>query len=320
MLKNISISKKIHVPLILLLILSTVTIIIYSLVSLKKIKKEVYAQVNKDLKSFYNLKMNAKKDVGITNAIALANNSAVIKALKTNNRKLAFNELKRILKEYKKYTKFKNIKIHIHTKDMHSFLRVWKPNKYGDDLSSFRKTIVWVHNHKKPLVAIELGRAGLVLRGISPVFDKNDKYIGSLEFMQGLNSIAKDLKKENIYFIVAFDKKYLNIAKFLKKAKPIAQNYVVALKANAYDETFYNSLKNIHLSPEIKSNKFYSISIPIKDFSGNVVAYAIIGKSNKSINSIMKRNENVLIMQLLIMIMADIVVLIILIFMMNNMC
>ena len=318
MLKNISISKKVHIPLIFLILLSTVTIIIYSLLNLKNIQKEVYSQVKTDLKSFYKVKMDAKKDVGITNAIAFANNSLIITALKTNNRKLALDELKKVLNKYKKYTKFKNIKIHIHTKDVHSFLRVWKPNKYGDDLSSFRKTIVWVKNNKKPLVAIELGRAGLVLRGIAPVFDNNHNYIGSLEFMQGLNSIAKDLKKEHIYFIVAFDKKYLNIAKFLKNASPIAKNYVVALKRGAYNEDYYNDLKNIKLSSEIKTKNFYSISIPIKDFSGRTVAYAIIGKSNKDINALIKQNENILLIQLLIMILSDILVLVILILIMNK--
>ena len=309
--KNLSISKKIHYPLIAAIIIGIVIMIIISYNSTQNIKKEIFHNTKEDLISLFKLKMEAKKDVGITNAISIAQNTAVIEALKTGDRKIALKALKKLTEEYKKYTKFKNIKIHIHTSDLHSFLRVWKPNKYGDDLSGFRKTIVWVKEHKKPLVAIELGRAGLVLRGLSPVFDDN-RYIGSVEFMQGLNSIAKDLKKQHIYTLIIFNKKYLNIAKFLKSAPEIMNNYVMALKKSAYDESFYNDLKNKTLQKIIKTDKYYCVSIPINDFSGNTVAYAILGKPLNLIQGAIKTSEKSLIYQLAAMLIIDILIVVIL--------
>jgi methyl-accepting chemotaxis protein len=95
----------------------------------------------------------------------------------------------------------------------------------------------------------------LIIRGLAPVIDKNNTLLGSLEIMQGLNSIATYLKKEGIYFIVAFEKKYLNIAKFLKNADIIAKNYGVALKKGVYDKNFYNELKNVKLK---KRNPYFS--------------------------------------------------------------
>jgi len=311
MLKNLSLSKKIFLPLIFVTLISVISIMFYGYYNLNETKKEIYKQVRENLRTIYNIKLNEKKDVGITNAIAISNDSVIKKALKTNNRSLALKELKPLIKEYKKYTKFKNIKIHIHTKDAHSFLRVWKPDKFGDDLSSFRKTILWVKENKKPLVAIELGRAGLVLRSLAPIFDENKNYIGSLEFMQGLNSIAKDLKKEKTYFLVAFDKKYLNIATFLKNAKEIDDGYVVALKNGAYDEKFYQDLKNAEIKPVIETENFYAISIPIKDFNGNVVAYAIIGKSKQDINSLLAQKKEEIIANTLITIISGLIILII---------
>ena len=47
------------------------------------------------------------------------------------------------------------------------------------------------------MAAIEIGRAGLVLRGLSPIIANGD-YLGSVEFMQGLNSIIRDGKKKDI--------------------------------------------------------------------------------------------------------------------------
>jgi len=306
-----SIAKKIYISLISSIILGFLIVFVINYFSIKSIEKKVYINTNQELIDIFNMKMQAKKDVGITNAITISNNYYVVKALKTNNRKLALNSLKKMLKEYKKYTKFHNIKIHIHTADIHSFLRVWKPNKYGDDLSAFRKTLVWVKEHKKPLVAIELGRAGLVLRGISPVIE-NNKYLGSIEFIQGLNSISKDLMKKNIYVLIAFKKQYLNIAKFLKSAPIIMQDYVLGLKKGAYSEDFYNDIKDLKLKKEIISSKYYATISPIKDFNGNIVAYAILGKKLDDIEGVVYQSTQALLKQIIIMAIVDIFMLIVL--------
>jgi methyl-accepting chemotaxis protein len=310
--KDLSISKKIHYPLIGGIVLGIVIMIIISYYSIQNIKKEVYTNVKNELVRVFKIKMQAKKDVGLTNAITLAHNTAIIKSLETGNRKIALNVLKSLLNDYKKYTKFKNIKIHIHTANLHSFLRVWKPNKYGDDLSGFRKTIVWIKEHRKPLVAIELGRAGLVLRGLSPIFDNNNNYIGSVEFMQGLNSIAKDLLKQHIHCLIIFKKQYLNIATFLKNAPVIMQNYVLALKKGAYDNEFYQELKNHPFKKFFISSNYYVISIPIKDFSGNIVAYALLAKQLKEINAVIQANIDTLIYQLIAMFIIDILIVVLL--------
>ncbi len=119
----------------------------------------------------------------------------------------------------KEFTKFKNIKVHVHTKDNHSFLRIWKLDKYGDDLSSFRHSIVKVNQTKQAVNTFELGKAGLSLRSVVPVVDKDGTHLGSLEFMQGLNSVAKEFDKTISSCIVfAFSKILLlpNICVVLK--------------------------------------------------------------------------------------------------------
>ncbi|MDH5734691.1 MAG: methyl-accepting chemotaxis protein [Gammaproteobacteria bacterium] len=68
-----------------------------------------------------------------------------------------------------------------HTPPAISFLRLHKPEKFGDDLSSFRKTVVATNANKKNIVGLEKGVAGLGIRGISPVFYQGN-HIGSVEF------------------------------------------------------------------------------------------------------------------------------------------
>jgi len=68
-----------------------------------------------------------------------------------------------------------------HTPPATSFLRAHKPQKFGDDLSSFRKTVVKTNELKQPVSGLEKGVAGLGIRGLAPVF-YNGKHIGSVEF------------------------------------------------------------------------------------------------------------------------------------------
>lgn len=62
-----------------------------------------------------------------------------------------------------------------------SFLRVHKPEKFGDDLSGFRNTVLKVNNEKIATKGLEVGVAGLGMRGVAPIADAKG-HIGSVEF------------------------------------------------------------------------------------------------------------------------------------------
>jgi len=62
-----------------------------------------------------------------------------------------------------------------------SFLRLHKPEKFDDDLSSIRQTVVEVNRTKKPISGIEKGVAGFGIRGVVPVA-MDGSHIGSVEF------------------------------------------------------------------------------------------------------------------------------------------
>ena len=56
-----------------------------------------------------------------------------------------------------------------HTPPATSFLRVHQPAKFGDDLSSFRKTVIDANQEHKVVVGLEGGLAGLGIRGVVPI-------------------------------------------------------------------------------------------------------------------------------------------------------
>ncbi len=90
----------------------------------------------------------------------------------------------------------RDIKVHFHVPPGKSFLRLWKPQKFGDDISSFRQTVVDVLQKGKPVYGIEAGRAGLAIRGVAPIFWGGSKTpVGSVEVLSSLNAVADAISR-----------------------------------------------------------------------------------------------------------------------------
>jgi len=320
MFSNMSISKKIHVPLIASIIIGFVIILGNYFYSIDAMKKDVYQSEKKSLRLVYNNSMAGKKNVGLTNAINISKNYNVIRSLKENNRDIAIKGISSLSKEFKESTNYKNIKVHIHDKNIHSFLRAWKPEKYGDDLSGFRQTVVQIKETKKPIVDIELGRAGLVLRGLSPVID-NGEYLGSVEFMQGLNSVIKSARKKYGYeMAIVMKDEFLSTATALEKAPKVGK-YVLAVKESNVNKDFFNDLKNFNLADTKNyqmDHKYFIVSEPIKDFSGKVVGYAVIGETIAKVEHMVLKSEDSLLRQVYIMLAVDAFILLFLILVINK--
>jgi len=309
---NLTISQKIHIPLILSITIGFIIIMVNYYYSVDEMKNETYATQENSLRTVYKEAIEGKYSIGITNAINISKNYDVVRALKEDDREIAISGLNSISQEFKSSTNYKNIKIHIHDADVKSFLRAWKPKKFGDDLKSFRKTIVSVKATKKPLVAIELGRAGLVLRGLAPVMNSGE-YLGSVEFMQGLNSVVKGAKEAHGYdMAIVMKNSYLSTAKSLEGA-PKVGNYRLAVKEGIVDKDFLNDLKNIEIS-QIEgytiTDKYFIVSAPIVDFSNNVVGYALSANKISNVNSVISKSEDSLVRQVYIMALLDLFILV----------
>ena len=94
--------------------------------------------------------------------------------------------------------------IHFHVPPARSLLRCWDGTG-GEDLSSFRGTILQVSENKEPLMGIEVDRSGIFIRGISPIFSTNGEFAGSVEYFFPFSEINQYLTSEN-YEIAFFIK------------------------------------------------------------------------------------------------------------------
>ncbi|MEA3554276.1 MAG: cache domain-containing protein, partial [Campylobacterota bacterium] len=261
---------------VLLISLFGTGFIIYQL---DKATQTVYESIVKALQTQIKTKEMAKGKIGMATAVAIANDHDMKTALISNKRDKIVTDIQRLTKTFKDGTPFKKVKVHVHTKDVKSFVRSWKPSKFGDDLSSFRDTILSVKSTQKPLFAIEVGRAGLVIRGLSPVFDDDNNYIGSVEVIQGLNSVVKSLAKEKTELLILMDEKFKRGNALTSESK--VQNYYIS--QSTIVDHFVESVNSLDLEI-LKTQGFVSssthlfVSAPIKDLKGNVVGMYVMAK------------------------------------------
>jgi methyl-accepting chemotaxis protein len=311
-----TIAQKVHVPLIASIVIGFIVVLINYWTSVDQIREDIYSSQSKEMKTIFDEAIEAKNSVGITNAIGISKNSVVVNGLINNDREGTLKSLKSLSNEYKEHTKFGNVKIHVHDKDVHSFIRVWKPEKYGDDLTSFRKTILMVKETKKPLVAIEVGVGGLELRGIAPIISGGE-YVGSVEFMQGLNSVITDLRKNfGTEIVIALDNRFLEHALELHDAPKIGKSFTLAVKEDIVDKGFLAELRTAEFDPKAASfttESYYVTPIVIKDFSGEAVGYAFSAKKLETVENLINQSEDSLLRQVIIMTVMDGVILILLI-------
>ncbi len=210
--------------------------------------------------------------------------------------KLMVSDYMQSMKNITRYTDALNI--HFHKPPAKSFLRTWRPKgdgDGGDDLSSFRFSVLKISQTQTPVKGIEIGRGGFVIRGISPIFHEN-KYIGSAESLFPFNQlISQMVLAENEHLMVFLDDESAEIAWRLQENEKVG-SYTFVTSDQVYD---ISSIEEDHLQAG-QTNPFFEIkdkqaisAFPLPDFNGEpcgVVYYSkdldeIIAGENKAMIS-----------------------------------
>ena len=97
------------------------------------------------------------------------------------NKNIIREELfKKLSVKYKQLKNYNLKQLHFHLPDNVSFLRMHRPNKFGDDLTNIRQTVMYVNENKKYIEGFEEGRIFNGFRFVYPLSFDN-KHIGSVE-------------------------------------------------------------------------------------------------------------------------------------------
>jgi len=270
------IENKITIIFSTLFVLLTLSVLVYFFNDYLNYENEskVKAQMDLYLKDLTG-KIKDKRDIVLTAAVLLAKDNDVQACLSKKSRINCTGHLKKVQMTFNNLSFSKNIKIHVHTKDLKSFFRLWElgENK-NDSLSSFRESLLLVKDTKKELSGVEIGRSSMLLRGISPVLDK-DEYLGSIEVITDFNSIASSYRKIGINFYVLMHKRYRDIVNKVSFGKDNkVGDFLVINELNSR----VNSLENINFKGTnyIKKENFYILYTPVFDITGNEIGYYVL--------------------------------------------
>ena len=108
----------------------------------------------------------------------------------------------------KKYNDINDLgfrQLQYHLSNNHSFLRMHGLLKFGDDLSHVRYSVKQVNKTLKPVYGFEEGRLVNGFRFVYPIFDKQNKHLGSAEISITSSSFIKRVKKayhSDVHFII----------------------------------------------------------------------------------------------------------------------
>jgi len=196
--------------------------------------------------------LNFEKRYALSLSLFISQNQTIKKALHVKNQQMALDEIDKFTNDIQKSAGIDNIEIQVHTKNLEAFARNWDNSNYmGVKLGAFRKGLVKVKKTKKPFVSIELGKR-LNIKAISPIFDENREFIGSIEIIMNFKNVEKRLKKFDLKMLALLDKKFINIAIDLKNHQRVSEYYVVG---KSYSKELYKKL--INHTEIFKSDNFY---------------------------------------------------------------
>jgi len=181
----------------------------------------------------------------------------------------------------------KALQVHFHLPPAKSFLRIWrKPGEKdgGDDLSSFRKTVLQVNQSKKRVSGIEIGRGGFAMRGLVPVRAKDGAHLGSVEALFPINRVFETaLSQESDHVAVYMLASELEIARRLKEKKPPVVGEFARIFTSSEEATdpfitagFLARSKNGH-SAAINQGRILT-GVPIKDFTGDTKGILVFAR------------------------------------------
>lgn len=195
-----------------------------------------------------------------------------------------------LTKRYKKLRTFNIRQLHFHLPNNDSFLRMHRPNKFGDNLTKARKTVAYVNENKKFIDGFEEGKIFNGFRFVYPVTFEN-KYIGSVE-----------VSFSALFFIQEISNNYNVTANFLinkdvvdeKVFKDEKSNYMQSpLDGYYYQKSVYEKLKLEKYNRKIDNNLKNEILKKMKDantFSIYVEEFDEVATFIPLLNPITKKN------------------------------
>ncbi|CCO09118.1 methyl-accepting chemotaxis protein [Desulforamulus hydrothermalis] len=298
-----SVKTKLLIPLLVLLGLSLVMLVAMGYRQMRE------AVLDQEQVRYRNIESIVRNDLEAVFAAAGMGLSALIempevqKAFAERNRE----ELYRLTAPVFARAKQEGIEqIQFHLPPATSFLRLHQPQKFGDDLSSFRATVLQCNNEKKWVAGLEEGRGGYGFRVVAPVYYQG-QHVGSAEYGMGFGAKLLARWKEQCggeFFMYPYAGNGVAWQK-VDKDKPLAgtaeqdpwpvpnEEVKKAVAGRGYHLVYQNNAASAVLI------------IPLYDYSGQPISYVKVNLDRtevlKQLSAVLRNSALHLVLSLLVM-------------------
>ena len=257
----LSIKQKIFTSIILSLGVMALTLVFVFLDRLEVVTTAMQADMLEAVAASVNSEIENRTRVASALAVTIAASPELEKAFAERDRVALARLTKQTFAELKH--RYGVRQFQFHTPDVHSFLRAHKPEKFGDDLSGFRHTVVTANREQKVVQGVESGVAGLGLRGVVPV-RYDGRHVGTVEIGLALDAAFFE-RLSSMYGV--------DLAIYLKKGSGFVPSLSTIERQIVDPETLRRVLTGDTAS-EISDQGGTPVGIyamPLRDYSGKVI-------------------------------------------------
>ena len=286
MLRNFSILARLAAGFALVIIL---VIAIFVPVIIQQVSGVIEQAENRELHEAYKKAqdaINVKGQLAKAMSLIVASTPQVQREFSDGNREALAQWTVPLFKDLK--SKFAVRQFQFHLPPATSFLRAHKPAKFGDDLSSFRKTVLETNSKKVLIDGLEKGVAGLGIRGIAPI-TQNAIHLGSIEFGMSFGQPFFDqFKLEHGNDISLFIKSNGEFSTF-------GSTHDETRSTDAQKKTAFNGKPVVNYA-STESGNFAVYLHDIKDFSGDTIGVIEIALDRSEYLSALSRIKNIILL------------------------
>ena len=204
-------------------------------------KKEYYLGVQSELLAVkYKTSYRYFKIMADDIASMYANNKQVIhllslaqKADKTKKAQIRHALYKKLIRNYKRLNNMGITQVHFHLPNNKSFLRMYNPEVFGDDVSGIKDAVVLTNQTKTMHSGFETCLFMAGLRFVYPLFNAKKEYLGCVEIAYSTRELLKSIQDDFIHdshILISKD-----IAKGTNVQKELDYNY----KQSWEDKDYY---------------------------------------------------------------------------------
>ena len=229
----------------------------------KEIEKKKFNLILQDILELYSKRIDR-----------MLSDETLIDAFALRQRELVYEKTVQQFKQFQKESKYIKI-FSFRLPDGSAFLRVHKPEMYGDALNKKRKIIIDTNKQKIRNFGFEIGKLKMTYRIVTPIF-KGDKYLGLVEFGIEPEVFMQKLSAgSNLNYALVVKKEMQDV--MLKKVESVSKDNFALINGNEF-------FKNIFQTLSIKDHTFININnrdyvieanLVLTDHKGDVQAYFI---------------------------------------------